>query len=167
MIYEYFILASLLIGSALVTTTIWSREKTRMRFAALMMFLAMLPILLGSGMFALGHPAPWVMMNVLPTGDYKVIGVRYRQDDALYVWCDHPNCAPFSVRYPWSNELADRMWGAMHPRDGGDSDELRITIPLDPSMFVDDFTIHPPPQRSQPPAKEVQVAPPTYDRDIE
>ena len=110
MIYEILIMLSLLLGSALVSTTIWTRTQTRLRLMAMVMFVAMLPLLAGSGFMALGHPAPWVQMLTVPEGEHLVLGVRFIQDEAIYLWLDFKEeDAPRSFYLPWSDSEAKRI----------------------------------------------------------
>ena len=110
MLYEYLIMASMLAGSALVSTTIWARTKTRVRLMGLVLFIAMLPLLAGSGFMALGHPAPWLTRVTVPTGTHDVLSVKFVQDIAIYLWLGiEGEEAPRSFKLPWSDTEAQRL----------------------------------------------------------
>ncbi len=163
MIYEILIMMSLLLGSALASTTIWSRQQTRMRLAAIGMFILMLPVLAGSGFMALGHPAPWVQMLTMPEGDHVVLGVRFVQDEAIYLWLDFKDeLAPRSFYLPWSDVEAKRIQRMMDKEKA--TGQTFMVGMGGGSEFVRDRVYHPTPQPRMPDKRAPEGLPFIYER---
>ena len=163
MVFELLTLVAIAVGAGLVTTTIWSRESTRVRLGAMVMFLALLPLLAGSGFMALSHPAPWIQTITVPDGDYEVLDVKFIQDVAIYVWLDFDGGSPRSFYHPWNNELADKLQGKMAGQYlTGERVYLRLSFDL---SFDSEMQILELPQERMPNKFEVQVDPPYYDRE--
>ncbi len=162
MIYEYLIMAAMIAGSALVSTTIWSRNKTRVRMLGLVIFIAMLPLLAGSGFMALGHPAPWVSEITVPAGSHDVIAVKLIQDEAIYLWLSIAGeAAPRSYVLPWwagEAQRLDRLLGKRNQKG------QRFMVDVPPQPFNDTRTYHPKPQPRMPDKVIPLSLPPIYER---
>ena len=113
MLFEIMALVSAVMLLGLTVATIWSRRNSWVRGAAVIAFVATLPVIAANGFFALSHPAPY-QLSIVPDGKYRVRGVKLVQDKAIYLLLDFGQDAPRYFSFPWSNKLADEIQRMMN-----------------------------------------------------
>lgn len=113
MLFEILTLLSVVMLLGLAVATIWSRKNTWVRGAAVLAFLAGVPVVAGTGFFALSYPASY-RLSIIPDGKYRVRGVKLIQDKAIYLLLDFGQDAPRYFAFPWSNKLADEIQRIMN-----------------------------------------------------
>ena len=164
MLYEVLAFLTLGLGSILASATIWSRKDTWMRGAAVVGWLALMPLVAGSAFFSLGHPAPWVQTINVPGGKYRVIGVKMVQDVAIYVWLDFGGGYPRYFALPWSNTTADKIQELLD-QERRDEGGFELEIPYEWSWDKNLPQFYPLPQPKMMPDKlEPQTEPKRYER---
>ena len=117
MMFEILALVGVVMLLGLTVATIWSRKNTWVRGAAVAIFMAAVPVIVGVGFSALSHPAPY-QLSIVPDGKYRVRGVKLVQDKAIYLLLDFDQDAPRYFSFPWSNKLADKIQRMMNQRQG-------------------------------------------------
>ncbi len=164
MLYELLAIVAVATGATLASATIWSRKNTWVRGAAVVGWLALMPLVAGSAFFSLGHPAPWVQTINVPGGKYVVLGVKRGQGVAIYVWLDFGAEHRRYFALPWSNETADRTQGLLdRQRRGGGDFELKI--PYEFSWDNNPPQFHELPQPRRVPDKPLEeTEPERYER---
>ncbi len=166
MLYEALALLAVGMGAILATATIWSRKNTWVRGAAVAGWVVLMPLVTGAAFFSLGNPAPWVQTINVPGGEYKVLGVKMVQDDAIYVWLDFGKGHPRYFALPWDNETADRLQALLEAQRYGDIPGFKMTIPYEWSWDQSPPQFHPMPQPRMMPNKPSQPQPPQrYERE--
>ena len=113
---------------------------------------------------ALGHPAPWVQTLTVPGGDHVVLGVRFIQDEAIYLWLDFKEeNAPRSFYLPWSDEEAKRIQEMMdHEKKTGQRIMVGTLSLLNPQSI--ERMYYPAPQPRMPDKIGSTDLPVIYDR---
>ncbi len=164
MLYEALAILAVALGASLASATIWSRKNSWVRGAAVAGWLALMPLVVGSAFFSLGHPAPWVQAVNVPGGKYMVLGVKMVQDVAIYVWIDFGAEHPRYFALPWDNATADDLQGLLdrQRRGGGD---FEMEIPYEWSLDQNPPQFHPLPQPQMVPNKPLEeTEPERYER---
>lgn len=104
------------LAAILAILAIWARRETRIRIAAVAMFLAAAPASLGALWLSLGWPVPIITGVTAMPGEYLVLGSKMIAGDGIYVLIDAGGSVPRYYRIPWSKGIADRLQDLL---DGG------------------------------------------------
>ncbi len=163
MLYEVFASLAVVMGASLALATVWSRKNSWVRGAAVASWLVLMPLVIGSSFFSLGHPAPWVQTINVPGGKYRVLGVKMVQDVAIYVWLDFGADYPRYFALPWDNATADKMQGLLDRERRGNGG-FEIEIPYEWSWDTNPPQFHLLPQPRMMPNKPPQTEPERYER---
>lgn len=164
MLYEVLALLAVGLGATLASATIWSRKNSWVRGAAVAGWLALMPLVVGSTFFSLGHPAPWVQTINVPGGKYMVLGIKLVQDVAIYVWLDFGADHPRYFALPWDNTTADGLQGLLDRQRRGEGD-FEMEIPYEWSWDDNPPQFHPLPQPRMVPNKPPEeTEPERYER---
>lgn len=162
MIFEFLTAAAVLGAGLFASATIWSRKNTWVRGAALAGFFAMAPIIGGAVVFALSNPAPFVLA---PGGEYRVLGVKMVQDEAIYVWLDFGADHPRYFALPWSNKTADQLQKLLDQQRRKQIPGFKMKIPYEHSWDRHPPQFYPLPQPVIPiPKRHQQEQPYRYER---
>ena len=165
MIWELAALVSILLAAGLTYATIWSRRKTWMRAAAVTAFLALLPVSVGVGMFAMSFPAPQIMMKMLPGGKYHVLHVKMRYGEAIFLLMDVGEATPRFFSLPWNDEVAKRLQGMLDKQRVGEGGRIYLKHRYEKSLDNNPPQFLQPPQPKMLPDKPQQEAPEQYERE--
>ena len=165
MLYEILTVAAVAVGATLASATIWSRKSTWVRGMAVAVWIGLMPLVIGSSFFSLGHPAPWIQNINAPGGEYFVLGVKMVQDEAIYIWLDFGAGYPRYFALPWNNDTANQLQDLMDKQGTGKIPGFALDIPYEWSWDENAPQFHPLPQPKLMPDKvEPQAEPKRYDR---
>lgn len=162
MVYEALAILAVGLGAGLATAVVWSRKNTWVRGAAVAIYFALMPLVVGSAFFSLGHPAPWVQMVTVPGGKYLVLGVKMVQDVAIYVWLDFGEEHPRYFAMPWDNATADKMQEMLDAQRRGEIPGFELEIPYEWSWDENPPQFHPLPQPRRVPDKPLEETEPEH-----
>lgn len=145
-----------LLFAALAWLAIWSRRADAMRFAAVALFLAGLPMLAFAGLESLSWSRPlWAMHGL--KGEVRVLGAKMVKDVAIYAYVDTGDGEPRAVALPWNTQTAKQLQDIFDNPDNGGQAMMRFDWSWDTRK---EPNFYPLPQESQPMPKEPQNAAP-------
>jgi hypothetical protein len=112
----------------------------------------------------LGLHRPWQIAWDLPAGDSRVIGAKLVQNKAIYLYLDTGRLAPWPIKLPWDNKVADEIQKQMD--SASRESKGQFIMRYEPSLNTYAPQFHPLPQpQVLPPKPPREPAPHIEERD--
>lgn len=142
-------LVIVLITGGLASLAIWSRTRSFVRGLAIVLFAVGIPATGLAALSGLGSAAPPIPGINIPGGDFKVLGIKLIEGEAIYALIDTIG-EPTYLRFPWDQDQAEKLQDMMDdPNNGG----IVVQIPYEFSWDDNPPQFHPLPVPMDPPPK--------------
>jgi hypothetical protein len=135
------VLLTVSIAAVLTLFTIWSRKETRVRAAAIAVFLVAVGASPLVAPLALSWPKQ--IAEGFTPGEYRVLGTKLLIGKGIYVLIDNGQNVPQYLKFPWDKDMADKIQDML---DNPENEGIKLTVPFEWSWDNNPPQFHPAPR---------------------